>query len=278
MKRAKMTFTGDPRGRLERDGFVKIEAGQIQTNAVFDEDFARLRRAASVLPIDHTDEAAGRSRLYGRTLYVPWCGADIPVPPRRYAHSGEFGLEYTQPASVNSDSGGVRRIFSPLPPSIYKNRALLAMIDGFRTLLPFESDVLAESMQTGIHLIKLEATAGHPAKATPNLVHRDGEPFTVAVLLDRVAADGGENVVTAPRWHDHPVEAVPEEDILARFTLAAPLESYVVQDDRVAHYVAPVTCEPTVARGFRTVLLLDYTPLRPAIVLTGMQPPELQAA
>jgi len=273
MKRADLTITKDGRRSLQKQGFVRFRADQLITNPVFDAEFLKLRRAAASLPIDHTDQAAGRSRQYGRLVHLPWTGEEYPVPPRRYEHSGEFGLEYTQPASVNSEGGGVRRIFASLPPALYRNLALRSFISTFRAMLPLPSDIRAEASQIGVHLIKLEAAAGQFAKATPNLVHRDGEPFTAAVLLDRLGASGGENVITRPKWHDHPIEDVSPEDILARFTLEQPGDSYIVQDDAVAHYVGPVGCEPAVGRGIRTVLLLDYTPLRPAIVMTGMEPP-----
>lgn len=271
MKRAEVRLKGNPEETLAQQGYVKINAGQFVYNPVFAEDFARLRRAAAALPIDHTDKTAGRARQYGRMVHLPWLGADIAVPPRVYTHSGEFGLEYTQPASVNSDSGGQRRIFPALAPALYRNRALTELISLFRSILPLDADARAEAMSVGIHLLKLEAAAGYSAKASPNLVHRDGEPYTVAVLLDRAGAEGGENVITQTRWHDHAVEDVPSSDILARFTLERSLEAYVVKDDRVAHYVAPVTCAATSPSGVRTILLLDYTPLRPVIVMTGME-------
>lgn len=265
MKRAVLNCGRHTRSELERNGFARISAEEFTTNAVFDEAFGLLRRAARALPTDHTDQTAGRARRYGRFVYLPWVGEDYPVPPRHYRHSGEFGLEYTQPASLNSEAGGVRRIFAPLAGPHYRNRALLSLIEHFRSQLPFDSDTLMEAMQVGVHLIKLEARPGKDAKASPNLVHRDGEPYTVAVLLDRFAVEGGENVITHPAFHDRQIEGVPAEAIRARFTLEQPLDAYVVDDAAVAHYVAPVAAAGD-GPGVRTVMLLDFTPLRPALV------------
>lgn len=266
MKRAVLNSAADIRGKLKREGFVHIPAEQFTSNAVFDEAFNKLRKAAIALPADHTDLNAGRARRYGRFIYLPWMGEDVPVPPRHYKHSGEFGLEYTQPATLNSEAAGVRRVFAALAGAHYRNRALLTLIDFFRSHIPFDPDTLMESMQVGVHIIKLQAGPGQEAKASPNLVHRDGEPYTVAVLLDRVGASGGENVITHPRYHDSPIEQVPQEGVRSKFMLERPLDAYIVDDLKVAHYVAPVTATEIDKPGIRTVLLLDYTPLRPSLV------------
>lgn len=278
MKRAVISSAEDIRGGLKRDGFSKITSDAFTTNTVFDESFNKLRAAARALPADHTDLSAGRARRYGRFIYLPWMGEDYPVPPRHYKHSGEFGLEYTQPATLNSEAAGVRRVFAPLAGAQYRNRALLALIEFYRNQIPLDQDTFMEAMQVGVHLIKLQAGPGREAKASPNLVHRDGEPYTVAVLLDRIGAGGGENVVTLPQYHDRPIEQVPADGIRAQFTLERPLDSYVVDDLSVAHYVAPVTALSSDQPGIRTILLLDYTPLRPSLVGVGGRPASMSIA
>jgi len=122
----------------------------------------------------------------------------------------------------------------------------------------------------GMHLIKLSPSATMPAVASPDLVHRDGEIFTAGILIDRINASGGFNGITHTRWHDHRFGDVVDEDIYDQFTLEKPLEGYIVQDDKVAHYVSPVSCVDPNEHAERTILLIDFTPSRPAINLDGI--------
>ena len=103
--------------------------------------------------------------------------------------------------------------------------------------------------------------------ASPNRVHRDGEHYTCAHLIDRHGVVGGENHIVDPEWADHEMAAVPQTAIRSAFTLENPLDTYIVRDDRVAHHVAGVTLAPGTESGSRTILLIDYTPMQPYVLL-----------
>jgi hypothetical protein len=77
---------------------------------------------------------------------------------------------------------------------------------------------------------------------------------------------GGENVIgTLAAANRHPAE-VSESEILARFTLEKPWEGYVVDDCRVSHFVDVVRLvDASAGCGWRTVLLIDFTPAIPDI-------------
>jgi hypothetical protein len=240
----------------------------------YDEPLNAIRAAAANMPLDRTDGGVGRARLYGRGILLPWMpvGAELFFEPGRvYAFNDAFGLEYSQPASVNSVAAGKRRVFKPFSEELYSNELIQDLIRMLWLAVPFDHDTKNGAMVVGMHLVKLSPSASAPAVASPDLVHRDGENFTAGILIDRINADGGFNAVTHTRWHDHRFDEVPERDVYDRFTLAAALEGYIVQDDRVAHYVSPVASVDPEIHAERTILLIDFTPARPAINLTGIE-------
>lgn len=235
---------------------------------------ATLQEAAAEMPLDLTDGGAGRARLYGRFQLLPWKarGIDLhPEPGRINAFNGQFGLEYTQPATVNSAAAGKRRVFKTFGDDLYSNPLLLDVIRDLFEMVPFDPDTKAGAFVVGVHLVKLSPMGLCEAVASPPVVHRDGEPYTAAVLINRVNAKGGFNAVTQPRWHDHRMDEVENDDVLDIFTLESPLQGYIVDDLKVAHYVSPVASIDPLHPAERTILLVDFTPSRPRIVLDGIE-------
>ncbi|PIL19039.1 hypothetical protein P775_16895 [Puniceibacterium antarcticum] len=225
------------------------------------------------MPIDRTDGGAGRARLYGRFHLHPWAeiGSDLhPEPARHHEFNGQFGLEYTQPAAVNSVAGGKRRVFKTFDEQLYDNILLRDLIRNLFRSVPFDPDVKAGIFVVGVHLIKLSPTGACNAVASPDLVHRDGEPFTAGILIERINAKGGFNAITHTRWHDHRFDDVANKDVYDIFTLETPLEGYIVADSRVAHYVSPVASADPHLHSERTILLVDFTPSRPMIDMSGI--------
>ena len=63
------------------------------------------------------------------------------------------------------------------------------------------------------------------------------------------------------------VSACQGQAIRSAFTLENALDSYIVRDDRVAHHVAGVELAPGEATGSRTILLIDFTPMQPYVLM-----------
>lgn len=257
-------------GLAER-GFARFSlVGQAEK---YQSALAELQTTASDMPLDLTDGGYGRARLYGRFYMMPWMslGTNLVAEPGRLnAFNGAFGLEYTQPASVNSAAAGKRRVFKTFDDRLYANSLLIDLVNGLFDAAPFDSDTKAGAFVVGVHLVKLAPMGDKEAVASPPVVHRDGEPYTAAVLINRVNAKGGFNAITRPEWHDRRMDEVVNGDVLDLFTLETPLEGYIVDDLEVAHYVSPVGSIDPSRPAERTVLLIDFTPARPQIVIDGI--------
>ena len=249
--------------RLMRDGFVRVGAGFAAGD---NGELARARdefvQSVEIVPPDlHTDKP-GRNRRYGTFLLTPWTGALEFVPPVWDASQMDFVARYLQSAAINPEQQGQSRGFAPLTPEIANNIFLRATIQRCFRALPWSKH---GPVFAGVHVIQLVAHPGVLGVSSPDALHRDGEPFTWAFLIERHGVTGGENVIAAPELaNTHPSEAPPEK-ILARFTLDKPFEGWVVDDKRVSHYVSPVAVESGFEHGVRTILLIDFTPAVPGI-------------
>ena len=258
---------------IQEYGFCRISKQNYCLSSKFIESFDKIKSFSWNLPVDNYGLNSSRKRVYGRYILVPWEKNDndlISTPGRLYSFNNEFGLSFCQPKVINEDSPGERRVFEVIPNEIYQNIALKDLIKAIFHHLPFEKDISDFPFQVGVHLIKLEASPNNKAVASPNKVHCDGEPYTVAILIDRENAVGGYNVITERKWHNYSINSVPNSEIKEKFTLKNTLDGYIVSDDMVAHYVSPVMAEFPERPGIRTILLFDYTPLRPELRVSGL--------
>ena len=90
--------------------------------------------------------------------------------------------------------------------------------------------------------------------SSPNCLHKDGEPYTYVHLLKRDGIVGGESLV-----------ADNSKQPLFEVTLHDLLDTLVVRDETVFHHVKPIRVLPDSEEGYRLVLLIDFTPLKPTI-------------
>lgn len=196
------------------------------------------------LPLDPYSVEQTRFRRHSRLILFPWEKKLLRWPKNNYF----------QDAVVNKDAGGVVREFEPLTATMLENEFLQQIIFADFDQLPFEVADLQQPFDVGIHLIKTVPRAGQPAVASPNRLHKDTEPFTFIHLLARENIGGGENIVVNN-----------EKEPLFIATLTHVLDTLVVKDDAVFHHVMPVNLLNDQAPGFRTVLLIDFTPMRSAV-------------
>ncbi len=147
------------------------------------------------------------------------------------------------------------RKFEDLESDTIHNPFLLALIDFDFMNTPFSAEDSSYPIDVGVHLIRLEASPGQPGTSSPDCLHKDGEPFTFIHLIRRFQAEGGRSVV-----------ADNDKKILTAVTLSRRLETIAVSDRDVYHQVEKIETPRGADRGFRDVLLVDFTPMKPALV------------
>jgi len=151
-----------------------------------------------------------------------------------------------QHENYNRLFGGVERWFAPIDSAIGESqtmRTVLAFCDRlFRALAP---SVAAWHVEA--HQFRIEARAEAPGQPTPEGVHRDGVDFVLVLLVNRDNIVSGTTTV-------YDLAGRP----LGEFTLTAPLDAALVDDNRVAHGVTPVApCDPA-RPGHRDVLVVTF--------------------
>ncbi len=260
------TTVVDARKQLAERGFVRFRNSELLMTSNLKDAFGEIRRVSRYLPPDKTCQGGFRYRRYGKLIALPWLDTFQPVPSQWNDAACSHVLEYTQPAAFNGEECGKQRYFAAIERLCYDNPFIRELVRFDLAQAPFTDDELAGPIQVGIHLIRLVARPDRPAVASPNVVHRDGEHYTCCHLIERDDAEGGENWITDPEWAGSRIEDVPTSGIKQGFTLREPMDSYIVKDDLVAHSVEAVRVTEGAREGVRTVLLIDFTPMKPVLM------------
>jgi hypothetical protein len=142
--------------------------------------------------------------------------------------------------------GGVERWFAPVATGIGGAPAMLAILRFcdrlFRACMPS-----AGAWRVEVHQFRIEARAAAPGHPTPEGVHRDGVDFVLVLLISRDNIVSGTTTVYSPAGEP-----------LGSFTLTDPLDAALVDDNRVAHGVTPVTPLDPARPGHRDVLVVTF--------------------
>lgn len=201
--------------------------------------------AASVeLPKDKYCVEQTRYRRHSRVIFLPWENKLLAWPKNAYF----------QDPQINTDDGGIVREFEPFTAAMLDNPFLQQLISADFNQTPFEEVDLLQPFDVGIHLIKTVPRPEQVAVASPNRLHKDTEPFTFIHLVSRENVVGGENIV-----------ADNTKEPLFIGTLTSTLDTLVVQDASVFHHVMPIKLADEALPGYRTVLLIDFTPMKSAV-------------
>lgn len=257
---ARRAFTSKLRSDTERKGFGKWSATEFASALGPDSDLGTLIEAARTAPADKEDAYRHRYRRFGSAYFFPWQSDFTPVvlPPFTDTRSGEHYTRFSQPAIINPEAGGRERRFAPISADVW--RAMWPVVRCFYDATPHELVSRTEPVLAHAHIVDMRPDANWAAYSVPNLVHRDLDPTTFVLLLERSTnAAGGSSVVARSRaaklhanWQD-----LPEGEILEKFTLTESGSGFVVWDERVSHAVTPVygaDGEP----ANRSALLLDF--------------------
>ncbi len=250
--------------RLQSEGYARLGPEFFRSESAGWEaardDFIR---GCAELPADE-DQPESRHRRYGRFVLFPDSESLMPLPGIWCSERGYQVAHFYQPPELNQEHGGKQRPLAALTEAQRDSEFLRdAILKCFRLV---DWDDHEFPVQVGVHLIKLLAKPASPGPSSPDEIHRDGEPFTAAILISRDGVDGAENLITVPEVANLHPSLVAEGAVKERFTLTRQLEGWIVADDRVAHYVSPVTVAEGYEQGHRTILLIDFAKMVPEIL------------
>ena len=161
-----------------------------------------------------------------------------------------FQVEAHQPhyqaREYNSLVGGIERWFEPIRPQVLAGASFRSVMTLclrlFGTLQP------GCNWHIECHQFRIEARGDAAGQPTPEGVHRDGVDWVLVLLVSRVNIESGTTTV-----HD-----VKDDQPLGTFTLSAPLDAALVDDNRVKHGVTAVTPLDASRPAWRDVLVVTF--------------------
>ncbi len=150
-----------------------------------------------------------------------------------------------QSRDYNALNGGVERWFQPVLPPIGAGATMGTILRTCRDL--FDRLTRVSTWHIEVHQFRIEARAGEVGRPTPEGMHRDGVDQVLVLLVRRENVRSGETTI-----HGLAGEA------LGSFTLTDPLDSALVDDNRVFHGVTPVRPVEPSRPAFRDVLVVTF--------------------
>jgi hypothetical protein len=199
-------------------------------------DWVNFKASWSRLVIDGymADGGRYRARRYG-TLNSVRPDRLLLVEPRQ---------PHYQRRQYNPLNGGLVRHFEPIEDDVIRGQTMRSIVDFgcrlFSKLSPY-SDWHIEA-----HQFRISVPESGQAPPTPEGEHRDGVSFVMMVMVDRAHVVGGITSVLDQDGHE-----------LAAFTLDTPLQTVVVNDERVRHAVSHIAANGA-RPGYRDVFVATF--------------------
>jgi hypothetical protein len=241
MSAASSPGLSEGRQALLREGYVFVPGSQMQDylhelagpDALADWD--TFAASWSDLEVDRwmADRAAYRRRRHA----VFHLAADGTLSAQ--AHQAHYqGLHY------NPLHGGVQRWFEPIAPAQLHSSSLRSVLLAcHRLFAPLRPAALGWKVE--VHQFRIEAKAGEAGLPTPEGVHRDGVDWVLVLMIQRHNIVAGTTTI-----HDLARAQV------GSFTLCAPFDAALVDDQRCFHGVTAVLPADPAQTGWRDVLVV----------------------
>ena len=226
------------RDGIARAGYAFVEASDMR-NALARfgtlADWPAFAESWEDLDVDTYMADGGR---YRRRRFGVW-SAGRQGPVLRGPHQPHY-----QTLDYNHLNGGIERWFKPISDEIGDGASMRTILEYCRALF---GRLAPETTRWHVeaHQFRIEARQGVHGKPTPEGMHRDGVDYVLVMLVDRVNIESGTTTIHKPTG-----------ETIGRFTLAAPLDSALVDDNRVAHGVTPVRPVDSSQAAHRDVLVV----------------------
>jgi len=225
------------REELASRGYAFVPAGTMADILGLLEDWNRFSASWYDMPLDKQLPDGHR---YRRRRYAT-------LSARRGEHT--FQVEPHQPHYQSRDYnrlvGGVERWFEPIDAAILEG-------ESFRRIVGFTLELFAPLRPTAdwhieCHQFRIEARRDAPGLPTPEGVHRDGVDYVLVLLIARHNIASGTTTIHTSGG-----------ELLGSFTLTAPFDAALVDDERVFHGVTPVQASALNEPAYRDVLVVTY--------------------
>lgn len=154
---------------------------------------------------------------------------------------------YFQDANTNSYAGGINRVFAQINEDTVNNTFLLKLIRVNFSQFPIKDRELNESWKIDVHLFRVIANNFLNGLPSPEGIHRDGDQFEAIHLIKRENILGGENqIYTNDKSH------------IDSFMLSSPLDTLLLVDTNVMHYVTEIRQKDSAKISIRDALVIGY--------------------
>lgn len=150
-----------------------------------------------------------------------------------------------QSLDYNPLNGGLARYFDPIARDIVLGSSMQSVLRLCQCV--FGHFMPEAAWHIELHQFRIEAQQGESGKPTPEGVHRDGVNFVLVMMIRRSNISSGTTTL-----HDL------ERRTLDSFTLTAPFDSAIVNDERCLHGVTPVEQIDPTQPAFRDVLVVTF--------------------
>ena len=188
------------------------------------------------MPLDGHMADGGRYRRRRHATFRTSAGGPLIRAPHAPHH---------QSVEHNHLNGGVQRWFEPIPPAVAEGATFRGLLGWCQAL--FDRLSPGTSWHVEAHQFRIEAGPDLRGLPTPEGAHRDGVDWVLVLLVGRT------NIVQGVTTVHHLAGA-----LLGSFTLAAPLDTALVDDRRVLHGVTPVEPADPALPAHRDVLVLTF--------------------
>ncbi|HSW11989.1 MAG TPA: 2OG-Fe dioxygenase family protein [Solimonas sp.] len=225
---------------IARDGHVFVQGAAMrplleQRGAL--DDWEHFAASWDDLAVDMHMADGGRYRRRRHAVYV----ATAKGPIERRPHQPHY-----QSLDYNRLNGGVARWFEPLREDIAAGASLNTLLEFCRGLFGRLAPAV-QSWHVEVHQFRIEARADEAGQPTPEGVHRDGVDGVLVLLIRRHNIVSGTTTIHRP-----------DGQALGSFTLTAPFDAALIDDNRVYHGVTPVQPLDPAQPACRDVLVLTF--------------------
>ncbi|NER92269.1 MAG: 2OG-Fe dioxygenase family protein [Symploca sp. SIO1B1] len=186
------------------------------------------------LPLDRYIKGSYRYRRFSRFSVS---GSNITRLPH---------ANFYQNLNDNKLLGGIQRSYQELKQDLVRERDFVSLLIKFSSYCQTQSDI--QSMEIGVHQIRITCSSGQSGNPTPEGIHRDGVDTIGILCVNQHEIKGG---ITSLFY--------PDKESLTFKSKLNPGELLIVNDKQLWHYTSPITPVTLSDPGFRDVLVMTYS-------------------